>query len=95
MIQNYFSVKDTRESFTYVEDVVQVVDKIIELGPSVWNEAYNVAVDESVTLNSILSRMAKSMSLNLSESDFPTDGDFYLYPTVFAGPISIEVYNSS
>jgi len=57
----------------------------------VWNEAYNIAVEEVVTLGSILERMSKAMGLSLTSEDFLQEGDFYLYPTVFAGPMSIQV----
>jgi hypothetical protein len=63
----------------------------LEKGPEVWNNAYNIAVDESVTLASILERMSKAMGLPLTEKDFEQEGDFYLYPTVYAGPMSIQV----
>jgi hypothetical protein len=69
----------------------QAIDRILEKGPEVWNEAYNIAVEEVVTLGSILERMSKAMGLSLTAKDFLQEGDFYLYPTVFAGPMSIQV----
>ena len=71
--------------------IFQAIDKILEKGPEVWNEAYNIAVEDSVTLASILEKMAKAMGITLTEKDFPNEGEFYLYPTVYAGPMSIEV----
>jgi hypothetical protein len=71
--------------------VLQAIDKILEKGPSVWNEAYNIGSDEPVSLGSILARMSRSMGLDLEEKDFEVDGDFYLYPTVYAGPMSNQV----
>ena len=44
-----------------------------------------------MTLASVLEKMAKAMGITLTEKDFPNEGEFYLYPTVYAGPMSIEV----
>ena len=35
--------------------------------------------------------MSKAMGLDLAETDFETGGDFYLYPTVYAGPMTNKV----
>ena len=38
-------VADKIESLTYVEDVAQVVLKVIEKGEQVWDQAYNIALE--------------------------------------------------
>ena len=83
------AVGDVTESFTFVEDVAQAVDLVVTAGPSAWNQAYNIAAEDTVTLTSILLQMAKLQQVPLRQEDFGRD-DFYLYPTVFTGPMSIE-----
>ena len=34
-----------QESITYVEDAAKMIVKTLELGPSVWNQAYNIATE--------------------------------------------------
>jgi len=79
------------ESLTYVEDVANVVADIIDLGKPVWNEAYNIAMEEEFSLANILLRMRDGLGLKevLGNSE-DTDKSFYLYPTVFSGNMDIS-----
>ncbi len=58
----------------------------IEKGPSVWDKAYNIAVDEVVTLEEIVRMMAKKMGVTITDTD-TTNGKLHMYPTVFTGGI--------
>jgi len=79
------------ESLTYVEDVPPVIMKIIELGEPVWNEAYNIAMEEEFSLANILLRMRDGMGMKevLGNSQ-DTDKSFYLYPSVFSGNMDMS-----
>jgi len=79
------------ESLTFVEDVAQVVTDIINLGEPVWNEAYNIAMEEEFSLANILLRMRDGLGLKevLGNSE-DTEKSFYLYPTVFSGNMDIN-----
>jgi len=79
------------ESLTFVEDVAKVVTDIIELGEPVWNEAYNIAMDEEFSLANILLRMRDGLGMKevLGNSD-ESDKSFYLYPSVFSGNMDIS-----
>ena len=50
------------ESLTYVEDVAEVVMEVISRGKDVWNEAYNIAMEEEFSLSNILLRMRDGLS---------------------------------
>ena len=56
-------VADKIESLTYVEDVAQAVLKVIEKGEQVWDEAYNIALEEEFTLANILLRMRDGLGM--------------------------------
>jgi len=84
-------VADKIESLTYVEDVAKVVDAVIDGGPFVWNQAYNIAMEEEFSLANILLRMKDIMGVEGVEGDSKeSDKSFYNYPTVFGGPIDIS-----
>ena len=83
-------VADKIESLTYVEDVAQVVLKVIEKGEQVWDQAYNIALEEEFTLANILLRMRDGLGMRevLGDSE-DSEKSFYLYPTVFSGNMDI------
>jgi len=79
------------ESLTYVEDVAEVVMEVISRGKDVWNEAYNIAMEEEFSLSNILLRMRDGLSAHeVVGNSETTDKSFYLYPTVFSGNIDIS-----
>ena len=84
-------VADKIESLTYVEDVAQAVLKVIEKGEQVWDEAYNIALEEEFTLANILLRMRDGLGMKevLGDSE-DSEKSFYLYPTVFSGNMDIS-----
>ena len=45
------------ESLTFVEDVARAVMAVVEKGEEVWNQAFNIAMEEEFTLANILLRM--------------------------------------
>ena len=52
------------ESLTYVEDVARVVQQVIRKGESVWNQAYNIAMEEEFSLANILLRMRDGLGVD-------------------------------
>jgi len=79
------------ESLTYVEDVASAVQQVIRAGESVWNQAYNIAMEEEFSLANILLRMRDGLGVDevVGESQ-ESEKSFYLYPTVFSGNLDIS-----
>ena len=51
------------ESLTYVEDVARAVLAVVERGEAVWNQAYNLAMEEEFSLANILLRMRDQLGV--------------------------------
>ena len=58
------------ESLTYVEDVARAVLAVVERGEAVWNQAYNLAMDEEFSLANILLRMRDQLGVPEVRGDF-------------------------
>jgi len=83
-------IKDKVESLTYVEDVGQAILKVFNLGPQVWNQAYNIAMDEEFSLSNILLRIRDGIDQQNVMSEVVTDSNAYHgYPSVMMGPVDI------
>ena len=52
------------QSLTFVEDVATAVKQVIEKGEEVWNEAYNIAMEEEFSLANILLRMRDGLGVD-------------------------------
>ena len=52
------------QSLTYVEDVAAAVLQVIRKGEPVWNEAYNIAMEEEFSLANILLRMRDGLGVD-------------------------------
>ena len=57
------SVATKVESLTYVEDVARAVLAVVERGEEVWNQAYNIAMEEEFSLANILLRMRDGLGV--------------------------------
>ncbi len=79
-----------KESITYVEDAADCIMTAIERGPSVWDRAYNIAVEQEVNLEEILRMMANAMNVTITKTD-GSNGNLHMYPTVFTGGIDIHL----
>ena len=77
------------ESITYVEDAAEMIVKTLELGPKVWNQAYNIAVENPQTLKNFIIKMASIMNVTISQTD-GNDNNLFMYPTVFSGPMDVS-----
>jgi len=79
------------QSLTYVEDVAAAVLQVIRKGEQVWNQAYNIAMEEEFSLANILLRMRDGLGVDevVGESE-ESEKSFYLYPTVFSGNMDIS-----
>ena len=58
------------ESLTYVEDVATVVLEVINRGQDVWNNAYNIAMEEEFSLANILLRMRDGLGVDEVQAIF-------------------------
>ena len=52
------------QSLTYVEDVAAAVLQVIRKGEAVWNQAYNIAMEEEFSLANILLRMRDGLGVD-------------------------------
>ena len=77
------------ESITYVEDAAEMIVKTLELGPKVWNQAYNIATENPQTLKNFIIKMASIMNITIIETD-GNDNNLFMYPTVFSGPMDVS-----
>ena len=77
------------ESITYVEDAAEMIVKTLELGPKVWNQAYNIATENPQTLKNFIIKMASIMNVTITETD-RNDNNLFMYPTVFSGPMDVS-----
>ena len=77
------------ESITYVEDAAEMIVKTLELGPKVWNQAYNIATENPQTLKNFIIKMASIMNVTISQTD-GNDNNLFMYPTVFSGPMDVS-----
>ena len=77
------------ESITYVEDAADNIIHTIDKGADCWNQAYNIATLEVLTLKEIIQKMAKTMNVTVEEFD-TNDHNLHMYPTVYSGGMSME-----
>ena len=83
------SIKNVKESLTYVDDAAQAV--ILAMNkPEAWDNAYNIAFEQEFYLWDILQLMAKSLDVEGIEQDNEeSEKSVHLFPTVFSGPQDI------
>ena len=55
------------QSLTFVDDVATAVHQVIKKGKEVWNEAYNIAMEEEFSLANILLRMRDGLGVEEEE----------------------------
>lgn len=84
-------VVNMTESLTYVKDAANSIMLAIKKGPEVWDESYNIAMEEEFTLWTTIEKMAEIMGVEGIEQDNDvSDKSFHLYPSVFNGPVDIS-----
>ena len=83
-------VSDTKFSLIHVEDAAKAIEKVLDAGPSVHNQAINLAFNEHFTLKKLLRDIANQ--IDVDELDFLSEDDetWYSYPTVAKGPLDIS-----
>ena len=84
------SVSDTKFSLIHVEDAAKAIEKVLDVGPAVHNQAINVAFDEHFTLKKLLRDMADKMNIDQLEFISQDEETWYSYPTVTKGPLDIS-----
>lgn len=84
-------MQNVTASFTYVEDAASAIILAMDKGEEVWNSAYNIAMEETFTLPGTLARMAETLKVpNTTTSGDSVEGSFFIYPTVFRGPVDVS-----
>lgn len=83
-------VADTKFSLIYVEDAAKAIEKVLDVGPSVHNQAINLAFNEHFTLKKLLRDIANELDVDELEFLSEDDATWYSYPTVAKGPLDIN-----
>ena len=84
-------MQNVTASFTYVEDAASAIILAMDKGEEVWNSAFNIAMEETFTLPSTLAKMAETLKIaNTTTSGDSLEGSFFIYPTVFRGPVDVS-----
>lgn len=79
-----------KQSLTYTDDAAQSVLLAVESKPEAWDNAYNIAMEEEMTLWDTCLKIAELMGVeNIEQDNSHNDRTFHLFPTVFNGPIDI------
>ncbi len=83
-------MENVTASFTYVEDAAAAIILAMDGRERVWDQAYNIAMEEKFTLPKMLSKIAETMRINGTETSGDSiEGSFFIYPTVFKGPVDV------
>ena len=83
-------VSDTKFSLIHVEDAAKAIEKVLDVGPSVHNQAINIAFNEHFTLKNLLRDIANEIEVDDPEFLSEDDATWYSYPTVAKGPLDIS-----
>ena len=84
-------MQNVTASFTYVNDAASAIILAMDKREDAWNTAYNIAMEEKFTLPDMLSRMAETLKIpNTTTSGESVEGSFFIYPTVFRGPVDVS-----
>ena len=84
-------MQNVTASFTFVEDAASAIILAMDKRDEVWNSAFNIAMEETFTLPGALARMADTLKIpNTTTSADSVEGSFFIYPTVFRGPVDVS-----
>ena len=83
-------VADVEFSLIHVEDAAKAIEKVLNVGPAVHNQAINLAFDEHFTLRKLLRGIADELKVHEVEFMSDDDSTWYSYPTVTKGPLDIS-----
>ena len=83
-------VSDDKFSLIHVEDAAKAIEKVLDAGPAVHNQAINIAFNEHFTLKKLLRDIADKLEIDKLEFLSDNDETWYTYPTVTKGPLDIS-----
>ena len=83
-------VADDKFSLIHVEDAAKAIEKVLDAGPAVHNQAINLAFNEHFTLKKLLRDIANQLEVDELEFLSEDDATWYSYPTVTKGPLDIR-----
>lgn len=83
-------VADDKFSLVHVEDAAKAIERVLEVGPAVHNQAINIAFSEHFTLKKLLRDIADKLEIDKLEFLSDNDATWYTYPTVTRGPLDIS-----
>ena len=88
------AISGLKSSMVLVDDAARIFISVMESssGDDMWNDSYNIALEEEFNLRDILKRMAEHLGTEdkLKFDENPRDENYFLYPSVFRGPIDIS-----
>lgn len=83
-------VSDSKFSLIHVEDAAKAIEKVLDAGPSVYNQAINLAFNEHFTLKKLLRDIANQLEVDDLEFLSEDEATWYSYPTVSKGALDIS-----
>lgn len=83
-------VSNAKFSLIHVEDAAKAIEKVLDGGTSVHNQAINLAFNEHFTLRKLLRDIANQLDVDDLEFLSEDDATWYSYPTVTKGPLDIS-----
>ena len=83
-------VSNTKFSLIHVEDAAKAIEKVLDGGKSVHNQAINLAFNEDFTLRKLLRDRANQLDVGDLEFLSEDDATWYSYTTVTKGPLDIS-----
>lgn len=83
-------VSNTKFSLIHVEDAAKAIEKVLDGGTSVHNQAINLAFNKDFTLRKLLRDIANQFDVGDLEFLSEDDATWYSYPTVTKGPRDIS-----
>ena len=83
-------VSATKFSLIHVKDAAKAIEKVLDVGPAVHNQALNLAFNEHFTLKELLQDISNQLKLDDLEYISEDEATWYSYPTVSRGPLDIS-----
>ena len=82
-------VSASKFSLIHVEDAAKAIEKVLDVGPAVHNQALNLAFNEHFTLKKLLQDISNQLKIDNLEYISEDEATWYSYPTVSRGPLDI------
>ena len=82
-------VSKVQFSLVHVQDVANAVERVLDVGEQVHDQAFNLGFKEHLTLRTFLSDLADKLEVKDVQLHYDEETSWYTYPTVTKGPLNI------